>query len=121
MVTYTWFTDEDWETSVLWSFSQSNLFLILAISVFGGCDLSDFFFFKIDTVKSVRIGFERSLDSSRLQFWLFGDNAFKKGLFHVQDWKKKSQFKSSQGNDANKQSCPFLVCNIHSIWHVNSR
>lgn len=41
MVTYTWFTDEMWETSVLWSFSQSNLFLILAISVFGGCDLSD--------------------------------------------------------------------------------
>lgn len=98
MVTYTWFTDEDWETSVLWSFSQSNLFLILAISVFGGCDLSDFFFFKkIDTVKSVRIGFERSLDSSRLQFWLFGDNAFKKGLFHVQDWKKNLNLSPPRG------------------------
>lgn len=82
MVTYTSFTNEDRETSVLWSFPQSNLLLTLAISVFGGCDLSDFLK-KIDTVKSVRAGFDGSLDSSRLQFWLFGDNAFKKGLLHV--------------------------------------
>lgn len=82
MVTYTSFTNEDRETSVLWSFPQSNLLLTLAIYVLGGCDLSDFLK-KIDTVKSVRAGFDGSLDSSRLQFWLFGDNAFKKGLLHV--------------------------------------